>query len=219
MLSILDNKNNLRIIPSRIRRFGFVSFIILFALLPLRVFGGEVIDFEEDWKSGWSVTGLHGWFTDDATITETITFDADLDTDYRFAGVAVNKRFLTLWSYLELEGEFQMIKHYSSQQHGEFVGLAALRWRKFPWDRWLQTGVAVGAGVSLVTDDPKFELKHKGETARTLAYLLVEAEIGLRQYSEWSLVGRIHHRSSAFNTFTNGHASSNAYVLGLKYRF
>ncbi len=76
---------------------------ILIALLPFRV-SGEVVDFEQDWKSGWSVTGFNGWFTDDATITQTLKFEKDLDSSYRFAGVALNKRFLTLWSRLEIEG-------------------------------------------------------------------------------------------------------------------
>ena len=76
---------------------------ILIALLPFRV-SGEVVDFEQDWKSGWSVTGFNGWFTDDATITQTLKFEVDLDSGYRFAGVALNKRFLTLWSRLEVEG-------------------------------------------------------------------------------------------------------------------
>ena len=191
---------------------------ILIALLPFRV-SGEVVDFEQDWKSGWSVTGFNGWFTDDATITQTLKFEADLDSGYRFAGVALNKRFLTLWSRLEVEGEFQILKHYGSQHHGEFVGLAAIRWRTFPWDRWLQTGIAVGAGVSVATEEPEYELKNKDETSQVLSYLLFEGELGLRRFPRWTVVGRIHHRSTAFNFFTDGHASSNAYALGLKFRF
>ena len=68
---------------------------ILVVALPFRV-SGEVVDVEQDWKSGWSVTGFNGWFTDDATITQTLKFEKDLDSSYRFAGVALNKRLLTL---------------------------------------------------------------------------------------------------------------------------
>jgi len=202
-----------------INKYDLLFTISIFvALLPFRV-SGEVVYVEQDWKSGWSVTGFNGWFTDDATITQTLKFEADLDSSYRFAGVALNKRFLTLWSRLEVEGEFQILKHYGSQHQGEFVGLAALRWRTFPWDRWLQTGIAAGAGVSVATEEPEYELKNKGETSQVLAYLLFEGELGLRRFPRWTVVGRIHHRSAAFDFFTDSHASSNAYALGLKFRF
>ena len=194
------------------------TIFILVVLMPFRA-SGEVVDVERDWKSGWSVTGFNGWFTEDATVGESLTFGADMDSNYRFAGVALNKRLLTLWSRLDVEGEFQVLKHYGSQHQGEFVGLAAVRWRTFPWDRWLQTGIAFGVGASVATEEPEYELKNKGETSNVLAYILFEGELGLRRYPRWTVVGRIHHRSTAFNTFTDGHASSNAYALGLKYRF
>lgn len=195
-----------------------VALVLLLALSPFRA-SGQVVDVERDWKSGWSVTGYNGWFTDDATFGETLRFEADMSSSYRFFGAALNKRLLTLWSRLEVEGEFQVLKHYGSQNQGELVGLGVLRWRTFPWDRWLQTGVAFGAGVSVATEEPELELKNKNDSSRALAYLLVEGEFGLRRFPQWTIVGRIHHRSGAFNTFTNGHASSNAYALGLKYRF
>jgi hypothetical protein len=53
-----------------------------------------------------------------------------------------------------------------------------------------------------------------------LAYMLVEIEVGLPQVPEWSIVGRIHHRSTMFNIFYDeDNASSNAVALGVKYRF
>jgi hypothetical protein len=178
-----------------------------------------VVDVERDWKSGWSITGFNGWFTDDESFGDTLRFDVDMDSSYRFVGVAVNKRLLTLWSWLDVEGEFQALKHYGNQHQGEFVGLVALRWRTYPWDSWLHTGIAVGAGISVATEEPEYEIMNKGETSSALAYLLVEGELGLRRFPNWTAVGRIQHRSTAFNLFTDGHASSNAYVLGLKYRF
>lgn len=150
---------------------------ILVALLPFRV-SGEVVDVEQDWKSGWSVTGFNGWFTGDATITQTLKFEADLDSSYRFAGIALNKRFLTLWSRLEIEGEFQMLKHYGSQHQGEFVGLAALRWRTFPWNRWLQTGIAVGAGVSVATEEQSTSSRTRARPPRGSRIFSSRASLG-----------------------------------------
>lgn len=170
-------------------------------------------------RPAWAVTLFHGWFTDDATLAETLTFDAGIDGSFRFLGAAANRRLGHLGSHLDLEAELQAVRHYAGQSHWEVNGLAVARWLTFPWDRYLDTAAAIGLGLSYATEKPEFEVIHKGGSEHVLAYLLIELEVGVPQLPRWSLVGRVHHRSGAYDLIDDDHAASNALALGLKYRF
>jgi len=118
---------------------------------------------------------------------------------------------------VEVEG--QVVKMHRGQHHWEFNGLGVVRWKAWPWHRYLNTSLAFGLGVSYATEEPPFEILHKGGSTQLLAYLLAEAEIGLPKLPAWTVVGRVHHRSTSGNLFYNTSAASNVYVLGLKFRF
>jgi len=203
----------------RTRRWAWSALAALGVLAPLES-RADWLTPEPGWDTGWSVTAFHGWYTDDNTFGDALFFeDIQLDSGYRFLGVALNKRLATLWPGIELEGEVELFGHYRDQRHGEVVGLLAARWRQFPWDRWLQTGVAFGVGLSAATEEPEYEIKNTGRTNKLLVALMVEAEVGLARYPSWTLVGRIHHRSTALNLMSGANVGSNAYALGIKYRF
>ena len=109
-------------------RRGVLAAALLIA--PLTAWG-ETLEVERDWKAGWALTAFHGWFTDDATFGETISFDIEgMDSGYRFLGLAASKRIATVWSHLEIEGEGQFVVHYGDQQHFELVGAMVARWRR-----------------------------------------------------------------------------------------
>ena len=45
------------------------------------------------------------------------------------------------------------------------------------------------------------------------------AEIAVQINHQWSVVGRIHHRSGAYGTYDGAEEGSNGYLLGLRYNF
>jgi len=91
-----------------------------------------------------------------------------------------------------------------------------LRWTLFPWDRFVDTSIAVGEGLSYATSRPRIE--NRGEAARLLNYLMFEMELTPLQDSPWSLVGRIHHRSGVFGIFGGVRGGSNFIMIGVRYR-
>ncbi|EAQ75471.1 hypothetical protein WH5701_01445 [Synechococcus sp. WH 5701] len=100
----------------------------------------------------------------------------------------------------------------SAQTFGEFTGGIGLR-------AWLQPWLSLGfvQGVSLNTNLSNYESTYREKSARFLNYLGFEIEGSFSP--QWSMVGRIHHRSGAFGTYNGVREGSNAYLLGLRYRF
>jgi hypothetical protein len=84
---------------------------------------------------------------------------------------------------------------------------------------WLQPWLSLGfiQGVSLNTNLSNYECTYRKKCARLLNYLGFEVEGSLTP--QWSVVGRIHHRSGAFGTYNGVREGSNAYLVGLRYRF
>ncbi len=139
--------------------------------------------------------------------------------DSYVAVLAVGKGLADYKHYLRLEGEGQVAKHWGEQDHFEFNALLGLRWLPFPWDRYLDTSFAVGAGLSYATDDPEIEVEKNDRTARLLGYLMFELGVVVPQQPKWTLFARVHHRSGAFGFFDGVSGGSNVVGAGLRYAF
>ena len=57
------------------------------------------------------------------------------------------------------------------------------------------------------------------ETSNLLNYLMFELTLSLPGNQPWSLVGRIHHRSSIFGLMADSQSGSNTLCIGLQYDF
>ncbi|MFM9087649.1 MAG: DUF3769 domain-containing protein [Cyanobium sp.] len=91
------------------------------------------------------------------------------------------------------------------------LGIGARIWLR-PW-----LNVFIEEGVSLLSEPSNWEKKERQKYATLLNYLAFEVE-GLVT-PEWSVVGRIHHRSGAYGTYSGVSEGSNAYLLGVRHRF
>ena len=80
---------------------------------------------------------------------------------------------------------------------------------------WLSFSVV--EGISYNTDYSLYEKTFRENYTKLLNYLGFEVEAVVS--SDVSLVGRIHHRSGAFGTYSGVTEGSNAYLLGLRYRW
>ena len=80
---------------------------------------------------------------------------------------------------------------------------------------WLSFGVV--EGISYNTNVSLYEKTFRENYTQLLNYLGFEVEAAVS--SDLSLVGRIHHRSGAFGTYGGVTEGSNAYLLGLRYRW
>jgi len=168
-------------------------------------------------EKDWSLTLYSGRMTD-ANLTRTATFNFDFENAY-LIDLGLSKRLYTFQNYFDIEIEGQIAKYFGDQDNWEFDLVVYFRWLLFPWDTYLDTSFAAGAGLSYATSIPAIEAKHYEDTAQFLGALMFEFAFSLPHVPQWSLVSGIHHRSGAGGVFSGVSGASNAWVIGIRYSF
>ncbi|MGH7384676.1 MAG: hypothetical protein ACREKG_05800, partial [Candidatus Rokuibacteriota bacterium] len=164
----------------------------------------------------WAVTLLGGQYSGSQLLKlggGTLEFK-----DSYTAGLSLSYQFVDWGPHMRWELEGQALQHFGEQRHVEFASSINVRWITFPWNRHLETSVAIGGGLSVTSEVPVLEKRDPDNrrAATLLHYLLIEAAVGLPK-SSWSIVGRVHHRSGIFGLFS--HSGSNVLSAGIRYRF
>ena len=181
-----------------------------------------------DWHPHpWAVTVWGGQMID-SNFGDTFLFNGRLREEY-LLGVSMQKR---IWRAgpVSLELEADLFGHQAfEQQGGEFnqnepnadtpeqffgeaiVGLGVRLWVQ----PWLSFGFV--EGISYNTSVSNYERTFRENFSQLLNYLAFELEASVSD--QLSMVGRIHHRSGAFGTYNGVKEGSNAYLLGLRYRW
>jgi hypothetical protein len=165
----------------------------------------------------WALTLYSGKLTD-ADLTRTATFNFEFENAY-LIDLGLSRRLYTFKDYFDLEIEGQIAKYFGDQSNWEFDLVAYFRWLLFPWDAYLDTSFAAGAGLSCATSVPTIEANNYEETARLLGALMFEFAFSLPQVPQWTFVTGIHHRSGAGGAFSGVRGASNAWVIGIRYSF
>ena len=166
----------------------------------------------------WAATAWAGQTTN-AGFGETFVFQGALRQDY-LLGAGLQRRLLQAGPFA-LELDLNLLGHkaaaensagIAAQSFGEITAGIGLR-------AWLQPWLSLGfvQGVSLNTSLSNFECATRENCAQLLNYLAFEVEGAFSP--EWSVVGRIHHRSGAFGVYSGVREGSNAYLIGLRHRF
>ncbi len=166
----------------------------------------------------WAATVWAGPATD-AGFGETFLFQGSLRPEY-LVGAGLQRRLLQAGPFA-LELDVNLLGHkastdtntgFAAQSYGEITAGIGLR-------AWLQPWLSLGfvQGVSLNTSLSNFECGAREDCAQFLNYLGFEVEGAFSP--EWSVVGRIHHRSGAFGLYGGVREGSNAYLLGVRRRF
>jgi len=191
-------------------QLGFYALaVIFFSFIPF-----TAADAERD----WALTLYSGRLTDSG-IGETATFNFKFENAY-FIDLALSRRLYTFRDYCNIEIEGQIAKHFGDQDHWEFNGVGYIRWLVFPWDAYLDTSFAAGAGVSYATSVPEIEAKNHDDVAgRFLGALMFELAFSPPRVPQWGLVIRLHHRSGAEGVFSGVSGGSNAWAMGIRYSF
>ena len=133
------------------------------------------------------------------------------------AGLAVARRLGAWPGALQWEIEGQIVRHWRGQDNWEINAPLVARWSDFPWRETVETGVAFGLGLSLALGRPDMEHALSGDSSRLMTYWMLEASASAPG-SPWSLVARIHHRSTAYGLFGDS-GGSNSLVVGVRRRF
>ena len=198
----------------------FRWFLLFVSALLLCLGSGALADddkIEDDIKrSKWFLTVYGGAHAQD-DIGDVFTFNAKFEDNDYIAVAALAREFWHYKKYISFEVEGQIGKHFNNDTFWEFNGLIIGRWHAFPWDKYVDTSIAVGDGLSHYTEVSKVEKEDDEDAQKTLNYLMFELALGLPQYPRWDLVVRIHHRSSLFGLY--GAGGSNYVCGGLKFSF
>ncbi|MEA5417330.1 DUF3769 domain-containing protein [Synechococcus sp. BA-132 BA5] len=159
---------------------------------------------------------------------DTFTFSGRFRPEY-LGGIGMQRRLLQAGP-LSLEFDANLLGHKANSQpgggfnqlfpfsdtpaqnFGEVTGGLGLRLWLRPW-----LNVFFVEGLSVISAKSNYESTFRENSARLLNYLAFEVEALVTP--RWSAVGRIHHRSGAYGTFSGVSEGSNAYLLGLRYRF
>lgn len=165
----------------------------------------------------WFVSIYGGPYTEE-NLAEIPTLNANYSDDSFILVGALAREIYRYEQWLSAELEGQAGKHFGSKDdQWEFVGLILGRWHPFPWDKYVDTSFAIGAGLSFNSDKSEIELDRDENAQRLLGYLAFEFTFGLPQYPRWDLMFRIHHRSGAKGLI--GESASNYLCGGLKFAF
>ncbi len=199
-------------------RFRWFLLLILALLLGFGSNARAVDDQNKDHikRRKWFLTVYGGAHAQD-TIEDVFTFNAKFEDNDYIAVAALAREFWHYQDYISFEAEGQIGKHFNNDTFWEFNGLIIGRWHAFPWDKYVDTSLAVGDGLSCYTEISKVEKDDDDDAQKTLNYLLFELALGLPQYPRWDLVVRIHHRSSVFGLY--GAGGSNYVTGGIKFSF
>lgn len=168
-------------------------------------------------EGDWAVTFYGGKLTPDS-LGKTLSFSADYVDSYVYV-LAVSKKLLGYKNFAELEIEGQVAKHFGEQDNWETNGLLTVRWLLLPWDKYLDTDFAAGAGLSYALSTPSVEELGTPDTPKLLGYLMFEVAVSPRWTPNWSLLARIHHRSGAGGLFDGRRDASNALCFGIRHSF
>jgi Protein of unknown function (DUF3769) len=175
----------------------------------------------------WAVTAWMGQMFA-ANFGDTFVFKGRLRPEY-LAGLGLQRRLLDAGP-LALELDANLLGHRASQQPGGpynqafpysdtpaqsfsdvTIGIGGRLWLQ-PW-----LNIYFVEGVSLLSQNSNYESTFRDNYTRFLNYLAFEVEALVSP--QWSAVGRIHHRSGAYGLYSGVSEGSNAYLLGLRYRW
>lgn len=181
-----------------------------------------------DWHPyPWAVTGWAGQMST-ANFGQTFSFQGSFRPEY-LMGAGVQRRLLN-GGPLSIELDGNLLAHRAPRQAGgpynqavpyadnpsqtfgeATLGIGARLWVR-PW-----LNIFFVEGVSLLSEPSNWEKTKRENYSTFLNYLAFEVE-GLVS-PEWSIVGRIHHRSGAYGTYSGVSEGSNGYMIGVRHRF
>lgn len=175
----------------------------------------------------WAVTAWGGQMYT-ANFGDTFLFHGSFRPEY-LAGVGLQRRLLDGGPFA-LEFDTNLLNHRSSSQPGggfnqdvpfsntpgqnfadATAGIGLRLWVR-PW-----LSLYVVEGVSLLSETSNYEKTFRENYTNFLNYLAFEVEALVSP--RFSAIGRIHHRSGAYGTYSGVSEGSNGYLLGLRYRF
>lgn len=146
-------------------------------------------------------------------------FGADYADAYLVAGAWSRAYAERLEGALRIEMEANVAYNFGDQDHFELnFAPVTLSWQRFPWGERVRTTAAFGLGLSYALTRPEVERQIEGDTAQLLIFWIMELTAGPPD-GPWSVVLRLHHRSTGWGLMGVDDGGMNAPGLGIRYEF
>ena len=167
----------------------------------------------------WFASLYGGRFSDNALL-DILRFQTDIEESDIYV-LAIGRELGRSGEKMAYEAECQLGFHKGQQSHQELNAVIALRWLQMPWDRFVDSSVAVGNGLSFATDEPPLEKMDQkdNKASRWLYYLYAELAFEPYKGVGWDMFLRVHHRSGVFGLFHGIDSGSNFIGIGIRYHF
>lgn len=151
-------------------------------------------------------------------------FSPTRQTNIFVAGAALSRKLYT-GSYFNIEAEigagYQFSSQFSGNNSPQVWGAFYLRYKYFPWNKFLYTTVAINTGLNYSFRKTAFE-SMEGRTDGTsniLNYLAPEITFALPDRRDLELVFRLHHRSGIYGLLGCSTCGTNFVSVGFRKRF
>ena len=144
--------------------------------------------------------------------------------DYRddhILALTLSRQVATLGRGFTVEAEVGLGKRFGRQSETEVWGAAYLRYRGFPWDRFLVTSVAVSTGLNYASDISDVERNRARDDTgdRLMHFFSPEITFALPEAPDREILFRLHHRSGVFGLVSDAWGGVQYGSIGIRYRF
>lgn len=144
--------------------------------------------------------------------------------DYRddhILALTLSRQVATLGRGFTVEAEVGLGKRFGRQSETEVWGAAYLRYRGFPWDRFLVTSVAVSTGLNYASDISDVERNRARDDTgdRLMHFFSPEITFALPEAPDREILFRLHHRSGVFGLVSDAWGGVQYDSIGIRYRF
>jgi hypothetical protein len=142
------------------------------------------------------------------------------DSDYLVAG-AVSRPVLEIGSFAQAELELGLGQRFGEQDEQEVWGALYLRQKKFPWNGYVVTTVAINTGLNYATGISAKEVQRSGNLkgSKLLHYLAPEITLAHPDYPDIEFVFRLHHRSGGYGVISDTKGGAQYATVGVRVPF
>ena len=153
--------------------FRYLIFSVILILFSFFSTSYAFADNDTNEKHKWFLT-IYGGPAAQPDLENVLTFDMRFEDDTYIGVAALAREFWRYKSWISFEVEGQVGKYFGQEHQWQFNGLIIGRWNRFPWDKYLDTSLAVGDGLSYNTEISDIELEDDEDAGRWLNYLMFE---------------------------------------------
>lgn len=145
----------------------------------------------------------------------------DYDTGDHFVGATFSRRTRLYWGHVTFEPEIGVGQRFGRQDETEVWAALFLRYRGFPWDKYLVTTIAASTGLnwaSGVSDVEKARARD-GAGSQLMHYFAPEVTFALPSAPGSELFFRMHHRSGVFGLVSDAWGGAQYGSIGIRIWF